>query len=198
MSTLLSTFYLAGCWDAKQTNKQNEFHTSETTSNWTRIHYNVISFQNNVLLLWGATQKGSPTLICWTNPHILRKEKEYHHFFAARSTVVTSRHLFLSRLRDVKKTSVKKVVATAPKALYQTYAYMKNTLTGYVSTSVSSHLRENTYTNKRQKYLRWTFIRSEITRENFVSALTLPKYPRLAHYWSKFIPNPPPTLWTSC
>jgi len=32
---------------------------------------------------------------------------------------------FLSRLREVEKITVKKVVATAPKAFYQTYAYMK-------------------------------------------------------------------------
>ena len=60
---------------------------------------------------------------------------------------------FLSRLREVEKITVKKVVATAPKAFYQTYAYMRYTLTGYVSTPVSSHLRKNTYTNKWQKYL---------------------------------------------
>ena len=134
-----------------------------------------------MLLSWGSTQNGLPTLICWTNPHILREKKK--NISAQRIPLFPKLSHFLSRLREVEKITVKKVVATAPKAFYQTYAYMKYTLTGYVTTPVSSHLRKNTYTNKRQKYLRWAFIRSEITRENLVSVLTLPKYPRLAQYW---------------
>ena len=87
MSTLLSISFLAGCWDVKQANKENEFHAFETNSNWTRIHYNVISFQNNVLLSWGSTQNGLPTLICWTNPHILREKKIEYKW--TKSTIIS-------------------------------------------------------------------------------------------------------------